>query len=130
MYRTSYEDFLEYNQQPNFPLVPVWIERKLTDETPEETFLRISDGYRYAFLLESMEGDQRTARYSFVGADPFERIVGTQNGINRINDRGVLTLKGDPVKLMREIMKEYRMITAKFRCNIIKSLLIIVLVQI
>ncbi len=108
MYRTSYEDFLEYNQQPNFPLVPVWIERKLTDETPEETFLRISDGYRYAFLLESMEGDQRTARYSFVGADPFERIVGTQNGINRINDRGVLTLKGDPVKLMREIMKEYR----------------------
>ena len=108
MYRTSYDTFLEYNSQPDFPLVPIWHERDLTDETPEDTFHRISAGYRYAFLLESMEGDQKTARYSFVGADPFERIVGTKHGINRINDRGVLTLEGNPIELMREIMKEYR----------------------
>ena len=108
MYRTSYDTFLEYNGKPDFPLVPIWHERDLTDETPEETYHRISAGYRYAFLLESMEGDQKTARYSFVGADPFERIVGTKQGINRINDRGVLTLKGNPIELMREIMREYR----------------------
>jgi anthranilate synthase component 1 len=108
MYRTSYDTFLEYNGKPDFPLVPIWHERDLTDETPEGTFHRISAGYRYAFLLESMEGDQKTARYSFVGADPFERIVGTKQGINRINDRGVLTLEGNPIELMREIMKEYR----------------------
>ncbi len=108
MYRTSYDTFLEYNGKPDFPLVPIWHERDLTDETPEDTYHRISAGYRYAFLLESMEGDQKTARYSFVGADPFERIVGTKQGINRINDRGVLTLEGNPIELMREIMKEYR----------------------
>ena len=108
MQRTSYDTFLEYNGKPDFPLVPIWHERDLTVETPEETFHRISAGYRYAFLLESMEGDQKTARYSFVGADPFERIVGTKQGINRINDRGVLTLQGNPIELMREIMKEYR----------------------
>ena len=108
MNRTSYETFMEYNRQPEFPLVPIWHERKLTNETPETTFHRISAGYRYAFLLESMEGDRKTARYSFVGADPFERIVGTKYGLNRINDRGVLTLEGNPIKLMREIMKEYR----------------------
>ncbi len=108
MYSTSYETFMAYNSQPDFPLVPIWHERELTVETPEETFHRISVGYRYAFLLESMEGDQKTARYSFVGADPFERIVGVKGGVNRINDRGVRTLKGDPIALMREIMTEYR----------------------
>jgi anthranilate synthase component 1 len=108
MYRTSYETFLDYNGQPDFPLVPIWHERETGHETPESTFHKISSGHRYAFLLESMEGDQKTARYSFVGADPFERLVGTKDGLNRINDRGVLTLKGNPIDLMRGIMQEYR----------------------
>ncbi len=108
IYRTSYETFLEYNDKPVFPLVPIWHEREIGRETPESTFHKISAGHRYAFLLESMEGDQKTARYSFVGTDPFERLVGTEDGLNRINDRGVLTLKGNPIDLMRSIMQEYR----------------------
>lgn len=108
MYRTSYDTFREYNDKPDFPLVPIWHERAIGDETPESTYQKISAGHRYAFLLESMEGDQKTARYSFVGADPFERLVGHRDGLNRINDRGVLTLKGNPIDLMRRVMQEYR----------------------
>jgi anthranilate synthase component 1 len=38
--------------------------------TPVSAFLRISSNSAYAFLLESVEGGERIARYSFLGADP------------------------------------------------------------
>lgn len=38
--------------------------------TPIGTFQRISEGDRYSFLLESIEGGERSARYSFLGAAP------------------------------------------------------------
>ena len=37
-------------------------------------FMRIAGNSPYAFLLESVEGGERIARYSFLGADP-EMIV-------------------------------------------------------
>lgn len=42
--------------------------------TPVGAFMRIAGESRYAFLLESVEGGERIARYSFLGADP-EMIV-------------------------------------------------------
>ena len=38
--------------------------------TPVSAFLRIADKSPYAFLLESIEGGERIARYSFLGVDP------------------------------------------------------------
>ena len=35
--------------------------------TPAAAFLRIAHGRRRAFLLESVEGGERLARYSFIG---------------------------------------------------------------
>ena len=42
--------------------------------TPVGTFMRIAGDSPYAFLLESVEGGERIARYSFLGAEP-EMIV-------------------------------------------------------
>ena len=39
--------------------------------TPVSAFLRLRQGRRYAFLLESVEGGEKLARYSFLGCDPF-----------------------------------------------------------
>ena len=39
--------------------------------TPVSAFLRIRQGSQYAFLLESIEGGEKLARYSFLGCDPF-----------------------------------------------------------
>ena len=39
-------------------------------QTPVGAFLRVSGGARHAFLLESVEGGERIARFSFIGADP------------------------------------------------------------
>jgi anthranilate synthase component I len=38
--------------------------------TPLSAYLRISQGSKYSFLLESIEGGERIGRYSFLGAHP------------------------------------------------------------
>ncbi|HEV2882351.1 MAG TPA: anthranilate synthase component I family protein [Pyrinomonadaceae bacterium] len=55
-------------------VVPV-VRRVLADlQTPVGAFLRLAHDARYAFLLESVEGGERVARYSFLGVEP-EMIV-------------------------------------------------------
>ena len=39
--------------------------------TPVSAFLKLERDRSYAFLLESIEGGERIARYSFLGGDPF-----------------------------------------------------------
>ncbi len=51
-------------------LVPIYREIVADLETPVSSFLKISRGGR-GFLLESVEGGQWLARYSFIGTDPY-----------------------------------------------------------
>ncbi len=44
--------------------------------TPASAFLRVAHGRRRVFLLESVEGGERLARYSFIGWDPFLVVRG------------------------------------------------------
>src|SRR6185436_1772297 len=39
--------------------------------TPVSAFLKLEKDQSHAFLLESIEGGERIARYSFLGGDPF-----------------------------------------------------------
>ena len=65
---SSFEAFEREAGQGN--VVPV-VRSVLGDlHTPVGTFMRIAGNSRYAFLLESVEGGERIARYSFLGADP------------------------------------------------------------
>jgi len=65
---TSFEEFEVLARQGN--VVPVWEEVPADLLTPVSAFLRISKGAKYAFLLESVEGGEKLARYSFLGANP------------------------------------------------------------
>jgi anthranilate synthase component 1 len=51
-------------------LSPVWREVAADLETPVSAYLKLARG-RYGYLLESVEGGERVARYSFAGADPY-----------------------------------------------------------
>jgi anthranilate synthase component 1 len=51
-------------------LLPIWREIPADLETPVSAYLKLARG-RYGFLLESVEGGERLARYSFVGTDPY-----------------------------------------------------------
>jgi anthranilate synthase component 1 len=51
-------------------LTPLWREIPADLETPVSAYLKLARK-RYGFLLESVEGGERLARYSFVGTDPY-----------------------------------------------------------
>jgi anthranilate synthase component I len=68
----TFEEFEKQARQGN--VVPV-VRSVLADlHTPVGAFMRIAGNSPYAFLLESVEGGERIARYSFLGAEP-EMIV-------------------------------------------------------
>lgn len=55
-------------------VVPV-VRSVLADlHTPVGAFLRVANGAEQAFLLESVEGGERVARYSFLAANPFMTV--------------------------------------------------------
>jgi anthranilate synthase component 1 len=80
---SSFEKFEREARHGN--VVPV-VRSVLADlQTPVGAFMRIARDSQYAFLLESVEGGERIARYSFLGAEP-EMIVrgrGTQTFVER-----------------------------------------------
>src|SRR5919199_3996609 len=68
----TFEAFEHEARQGN--VVPV-VRSVLADlHTPVGAFMRVAGNSRYAFLLESVEGGERIARYSFLGAEP-EMVV-------------------------------------------------------
>src|SRR5438093_2887789 len=51
-------------------LAPVFRDVPADLETPVSAFLKVARG-EYSFLLESVEGGERLARYSFIGTEPY-----------------------------------------------------------
>lgn len=60
-------------------LTPLWREIPADLETPVSAYLKLARG-RYGFLLESVEGGERLARYSFVGTDPY-MVLRARDGV-------------------------------------------------
>src|SRR5256885_1959726 len=56
-------------------VVPVYREVLADLETPVSAYLKVARG-KYSFLLESVEGGERLARYSFIGTEPY-RVLRT-----------------------------------------------------
>lgn len=64
----TFKDFVSEAQRGN--VVPV-VRTMLADlQTPLGAFVRLAAEEEHAFLLESIEGGERLARYSFIGAKP------------------------------------------------------------
>jgi len=63
----SLKEFLKLSKQGN--VIPVYKEINADLDTPVSSFLKLSHG-DYAFLLESVEGQEKLARYSFLGSKP------------------------------------------------------------
>ena len=67
MIQPSFKEFCRLAEQGN--LIPVYQELLMDLETPLSFFKRLERD-RYSFLLESVEGSERWARYSFLGTRP------------------------------------------------------------
>ena len=62
MFKPSLEEFKELSKSGN--LIPVYKEILADLDTPVSAYMKIGDG-DYSFLLESVEGGEKWARYCF-----------------------------------------------------------------
>jgi anthranilate synthase component 1 len=70
MIQPDFKSFCRLAREGN--LVPVYETFTADLLTPVGAYLRLARGAKYAFLLESVEGGEKIARYTFVGANPVE----------------------------------------------------------
>ncbi len=96
MYHPTLEEVKKLKPEGN--LVPIYRELVADLETPVSAFLKVNRG-GYSFLLESVEGGERLARYSFIGTEPY-RVMTTKRE-DRI----------DPLPQIAQELNKYRVVT-------------------
>jgi len=92
-------------------LVPVWAELSADLETPVSAYLKIAARFPSEhFLLESVEGAEKWARYSFVGFDPYLQLTAGPSGTILRRGRSVETLApdADPLDTLAGILAGIR----------------------
>ena len=103
---TSFEEFAELARRGTF--VPVCKEIVADLLTPVSAFLKIAEHADYAFLLESVEGGEHVARYSFLGKDPF--LILRARGNRTIMESGGVTTESERplIETLRGLMADFR----------------------
>lgn len=104
---TTYEEFLALTAQGSVvPLVKTVMADLLT---PVSAYLRIERQAERAFLLESIEGGEKIARYSFLGCAPHTivRARGNQVTIEGA-DGSSKTLERPMLDVLRDLMREHK----------------------
>ena len=76
-------------------LVPVYRTVTADLETPVGAFLRIAAEEPEAFLLESVEGGERVGRYTFMGIEPYKRIVARGRQLTVVEGKKRRSFEGD-----------------------------------
>lgn len=109
MIQPSYKEFCQLAKQGN--LVPVYQELLMDLETPLSFFKRLERD-KYAFLLESVEGSERWARYSFLGTRPQRIFKARGKQVEIVEHGNSRKLTSDaPLKILEQLLKGYRPVT-------------------
>jgi anthranilate synthase component I len=91
-----------------FNLIPITMEVYADMETPISLFKRFESS-DYCFLLESVEGGEKWARFSFIGRNPFLIMKGMSSEITIEDRNGKLTREtGNPIELLKQLMGKYK----------------------
>jgi anthranilate synthase component 1 len=89
----SAREFLKLSRKHT--LVPVYRTVTADLETPVSAFLRIAAEEPEAFLLESVEGGEHVGRYTFIGIQPYKRMIARGQNITVREGRRERSFTGD-----------------------------------
>lgn len=114
MYFPSQKEFLNLAKQGN--LIPVYRETLGDLETPVSAYFKIAKKARYSFLLESVEGQEKIARFSFLAKDP-ELVLQTKNNAIQVTSfkdgkasQQKNEIKDTPLSMIRGILRRYKFV--------------------
>ena len=85
---------------------PIYREVLADLETPVSAFLKVKRG-EYSFLLESVEGGERPARYSFIGTEPY-RVLRTSP--TPAPDAAAASDADDPLDEIKRELDRFRLV--------------------
>jgi anthranilate synthase component 1 len=110
MYQPTKEQFIARAQQG--VLLPVYYDLPADWETPVSAFYKVARDSSHAFLLESVSGGERVARYSFIGLQPRlilcskgRTIYLQENGSERVLE---VPEHQTPLDGIRTLLRRYR----------------------
>jgi anthranilate synthase component 1 len=104
--RPSLDEVRALRDQGN--LCPIYAEILADLETPVSAFLKVARG-PWSFLLESVEGGQHVARYSFIGAEPYMTLRFADGLAHAVQGGYKQTLPyDDPLAVLGSYLREYR----------------------
>ncbi|MGA8013534.1 MAG: anthranilate synthase component I [Candidatus Acidiferrales bacterium] len=89
-------------------LVPVYETYTADLLTPVGAYLRIARKAKYSFLLESVEGGETIARYTFAGANPAEVFRARGRSCTLEAGGKVVRSDEDPVERLRRLTRRFR----------------------
>jgi len=84
-------------------LCPLYCEVPADLETPVSAYLKVARG-KYSYLLESVEGGERLARYSFIGTEPY-RTIRSGEGVSGDGSTG------DPLVAVEAELSRFKPVT-------------------
>ena len=109
MYKPTKEEFIKLAQEGN--LIPIYKEVVADLETPASTFMKIDDG-DYSYLLESVEGGEKIARYSFLGSNPslVFKSKGKEIEIIRNSKEFKFTTETNPLQEIKKVLEPFKFV--------------------
>jgi anthranilate synthase component 1 len=89
-------------------LVPVCRTLAADLETPVSAFLRAAWPERECFMLESVENGEQVGRYTFIGLQPFKRIVARGREITITEGKKVVDIEDDIFAVLRRALTGHK----------------------
>jgi len=108
----SKKEFISLAKKGN--VIPVYKEIAADLETPVSSFLKVDEG-DYSYLLESVEGEERIARYSFLGSNPslVFKSKGSNIEIREGKKARCFKTDSDPLDEIKRFMAQFKFVPIK-----------------
>ena len=108
MQPTSFETFQQLAMHGN--VIPVTVSLLADLLTPVSAYMRLYNEGEESFLLESVEGGEKLARYSFLGKNPIERIDDNGRFVEVTTEGGSREIECDIFTYLKTRFEKYKFV--------------------